>query len=93
MSLIGSTALLLVLGILFSFPNPTLCRTLRSGDQPVTRPLPTHRTTLTQNERTQTYVSPMEFEPTISVLERSKTVRALDRAATVIGFKFHNSLF
>jgi hypothetical protein len=26
------------------------------------------------------------FEPTISVLERAKTVRALDRAATAIGF-------
>jgi hypothetical protein len=25
------------------------------------------------------------FEPTISVLERAKTVRALDRAATAIG--------
>jgi hypothetical protein len=28
---------------------------------------------------------PVEFEPTISVLERAKTVRALDRAATAIG--------
>jgi hypothetical protein len=27
----------------------------------------------------------VEFEPTISVLERAKTVRALDRAATAIG--------
>jgi hypothetical protein len=27
----------------------------------------------------------MGFEPTISVLERAKTVRALDRAATAIG--------
>jgi hypothetical protein len=28
---------------------------------------------------------PVEYEPTISVLERAKTVRALDRAATAIG--------
>jgi hypothetical protein len=28
---------------------------------------------------------PVRLEPTISVLERAKTVRALDRAATVIG--------
>jgi hypothetical protein len=31
----------------------------------------------------------MGFEPTISVLERAKTVRALDRAATVIGLMIH----
>jgi hypothetical protein len=28
---------------------------------------------------------PVGFEPTISVLERAKTVRVLDRAATAIG--------
>jgi hypothetical protein len=28
------------------------------------------------------------FEPTIAVLERAKTVRALDRSATAIGLKF-----
>jgi hypothetical protein len=28
---------------------------------------------------------PVGFEPTIAVLERAKTVRALDRAATAIG--------
>jgi hypothetical protein len=28
---------------------------------------------------------PVEFEPTISVLERAKTVGALDRAVTAIG--------
>jgi hypothetical protein len=30
---------------------------------------------------------PVEFEPTIRVFERAKTVHTLDRAATVIGFK------
>jgi hypothetical protein len=29
----------------------------------------------------------MEFEPTTPVFERAKTVYALDRAATVIGFR------
>jgi hypothetical protein len=28
---------------------------------------------------------PVGFEPTISVLDRAKTVRALDRVVTVIG--------
>jgi hypothetical protein len=28
------------------------------------------------------------FEPTIAVLERAKTVRAPDRSATAIGYKF-----
>jgi hypothetical protein len=31
-------------------------------------------------------MSAVGFEPTISVLERAKTVRALDRPATVIGY-------
>jgi hypothetical protein len=31
------------------------------------------------------------FEPTISVLERAKTVRALDCAATAIGFSTNDS--
>jgi hypothetical protein len=33
----------------------------------------------------QTSVSLVGFEPMIPVFERAKTVRALDRAATVIG--------
>jgi hypothetical protein len=32
-------------------------------------------------------MSRVEFEPTIQVFELAKTVRALDRAATVIGSK------
>jgi hypothetical protein len=38
--------------------------------------------------RTQTSMPPVGFEPTISVLERAKTVRALDRAATAIGVNY-----
>jgi hypothetical protein len=55
------------------------------GDEPVARPLPTHRTTQTQNKRTQTSMLQVGFELTIPVFGRAKTVHALDRAATVIG--------
>jgi hypothetical protein len=58
------------------------------GDQPIARPLPTHRTTQTLNKRTQTPITIVGFEPTIPVFERARTVHAdLDRAATVIGNK------
>jgi hypothetical protein len=55
------------------------------GDQPVARPLPAHKTTQTQNKRTQTSMPQVGFELAILVLEREKTVHALDRAATVTG--------
>jgi hypothetical protein len=58
-------------------------------DQPVARPLPTHRTTQTQNKRTQKFIPRVGFEPMISVFERAKTVHALDRAVTVISFHVH----
>jgi hypothetical protein len=53
-----------------------------AGDQPIARPLPTHRTAQTQNKRTQTSIPRVGLEPTIPMFERAK---ALDRAATVIG--------
>jgi hypothetical protein len=63
----------------FQFLNLyTVGRTPWTGGQP----LPTHRTTQTQNKRTQTSMPRMGFEPTIPVFELAKT---LDRAATVIG--------
>jgi hypothetical protein len=64
----------------------TVGRTPWMKDQPVAMPLPTHRTTQTQNKRTQTSMPCVEFEPTIPAFEREKTVHALDRAATVIGY-------
>jgi hypothetical protein len=71
---------------LFSFLNLfTFGRTPRTGDQPVSRPLPAHRTTQTQNISTQISMTRVRFEPTIPVFEREKTVQALDRTATVIG--------
>jgi hypothetical protein len=86
LSICGSTALcwpLAAFSVSWSFY--TVGRTLLPGDQPVTRPLPTHRTAQTQNKRTQTSMRQVGFEPTIPVFERAKTVHALDSAATVIG--------
>jgi hypothetical protein len=60
-------------------------RTPWTGDQPVTMPVLTHRTTQTQNKRTHTAMPWEGFESTIPVSERSKTVHSLDRAAIVIG--------
>jgi hypothetical protein len=59
-----------------------------TGDQPVARPLLARRTTQNQNKRTQTSMPWVGSEPTIPVRERSKTVHALDRAATVIGYSW-----
>jgi hypothetical protein len=61
------------------------CRTPWTGGQLVARPLPAHRTTQTQNKRTQTSMPQVGFEPTVPVFERAKTVHALDHAATVLG--------
>jgi hypothetical protein len=58
-----------------------------TGDQPIARPPPTHRTMQTQNKRTQTSMPQVGVEPTIPAFERAKTVHALDRASTVIGVK------
>jgi hypothetical protein len=55
------------------------------GDQPDARPLSAHRTTQTENKRTQTFIPRVEFEPTIPVFKGAKMVHALDRAASVIG--------
>jgi hypothetical protein len=80
----GSTSLV-DLG-LFQFLNLyTVGRTPWTGHQPVTRSLPTHRTTQTQNKRIQTSMPLLGFEPTIPGFERATTVHALDRAAKVIG--------
>jgi hypothetical protein len=62
----------------------TIGRTPLTGFQPVARPLSTHRTTWTQNKRTQTSMPRVGFESTTPVFERAKTVRALGRAATEI---------
>jgi hypothetical protein len=75
-------------GSLFSFLILyTVGRTPWTGDQPVARPLPTHRTTQTQNKRIQTSMPRVGLEATIPAFERAKTVHALARAATVIDQK------
>jgi hypothetical protein len=77
---------LLDLGHIFSFLILyTVSRTPWTGDQSVAKPLLTHRKTQTHNKRTQTSKLWMGLEPTTPVFERSKTVHALDRAATAIG--------
>jgi hypothetical protein len=60
----------------------TVGRTPWTGDQPVARPLRIHRTTQTQNKRTQTSMPGVGFQPTTAVFERVKPVHALDRATT-----------
>jgi hypothetical protein len=66
----------------FQFLNLyTVGRTPWTGDQPVARLLPTHRTIQIQNKRTPR----VGFEPMIQMFERAKTVHILDRAGTVIG--------
>jgi hypothetical protein len=72
---------------LFQILNPIHSRTPWTGDQPVARALPTHRTTQTQNKRTETSMLLVEFEPTTPVSEQAKTIHALHCAATVIGLK------
>jgi hypothetical protein len=62
-------------------------RTSRTRDQPVARPLSKHRTTQTQNKRTQISMSQMGFEPTIPAYTRAKTFHALDRAAEAKPYK------
>jgi hypothetical protein len=82
----GSTALSWALAAFFSFVFLyTVGRILWTGDKPVARPLPTNRTTQTQNKRTQIPMPRMGFEPTISVFERAKRVHASDRTAAMIG--------
>jgi hypothetical protein len=51
------------------------------GDQPVARPLHTHKTT----KGTQTSMPLVVFEPAITVFERAKTGHTCDREATVTG--------
>jgi hypothetical protein len=73
------------LGRFFNFLIFLHGRNPRTGNKPVARQLPTHRTTQAQNKRAQTSMPQVGFEPMIPVFERAKTVHALDRAATVIG--------
>jgi hypothetical protein len=59
-----------------------------NGDEPVTRPLLNtghkHRINAYIHQTSMPWVG---FQPTITASERTKTVHALDRAATMTGFK------
>jgi hypothetical protein len=81
---------LLGLGPFFSFLILYIVgRTPWTGDQPVARPLPMHRTPQTQNKHTiHTSMASVAFEPTIPAFERANTIYILDRPATVIGVHF-----
>jgi hypothetical protein len=71
---------------IFQFLNLyTVGRTPWTGDQSVARPLPTHRTTQTQNKHIQTSMPRVGLEPMTPVFQRAKTVYALVPAATVVG--------
>jgi hypothetical protein len=73
---------LLGLGRFFSFLILyTIGRFPWTGDQPVSRPVPTQRTTQTQNKRRQTSMPRVKFQPMIPAFEPAKTFHALDRAA------------
>jgi hypothetical protein len=63
-----------------------------TGDQLFVRPLPKHRTTQTQNKRTQTSTLQVGFEHTIPAFERAKTFHAFDLEATGIGFILFSGL-
>jgi hypothetical protein len=82
LSVYGSTVFLLDLDYFFSFLILyTVSKTPWMGDQLVTRLLPTHRTTQTQNKRTQTSMHWVGFVCTIPAFEQGKTVRSLDCVA------------
>jgi hypothetical protein len=64
---------LLDLGRFFSILiRYTVGRNPWTGDQPVARPLPTHRTSQTQSKRTQTCMPWVGFEPTIPALSERR---------------------
>jgi hypothetical protein len=66
-----------------SFHFLSLYNVGRTESQPVARSLPTHRTTQTQKECTQTSMPRVGYEPTISVFERAKTFHASYSPAAV----------
>jgi hypothetical protein len=84
----GSTAVLDP-GRFFSFLILyTVGRTPWTGDQPIARPLPTHRTTQTQNKRTQYRHPCLEWDSNTGSQrssERRQFMPQTARTSTVIG--------
>jgi hypothetical protein len=71
----------------------TADRTSWTGNQSHAKPLPTHRTTQTQNKHADIHAS-SGMKLITPVFERTKTIQASDKAATVVGeteaHPFHN---
>jgi hypothetical protein len=80
----GSTALL-KLSSFFSFLIYTQSIALLGRGISLSQDRYLHTEQHKENKRTYTFTPRMGFEPTIPVLERAKTVYALDPAITVIG--------
>jgi hypothetical protein len=70
----------------------TIGRTPLAGDQPVARPLPSHRTTQTQNKGTQTSMPWVGVEPTNPAFKREKGVHSLDHAAKNTHIQYESKL-
>jgi TPP-dependent indolepyruvate ferredoxin oxidoreductase alpha subunit len=62
-----------------------VCRTHWTGDQPCHKAAAYTGQHKTQKNPVQTSIPGVGFEPTMPVIERTKTFHASDRAATVIG--------
>jgi hypothetical protein len=68
----------------------TVGRTPWTGNRPVARPLPTHRTAQTQNKRRHSCLKwdSNPFEPTIPAFERTKAVHASERHVSGVSGNF-----
>jgi hypothetical protein len=76
---------------LFQFLNLyAVCRSPLTGDQPVTRPLPAHRRTQTQNKRTQISMPQVGFAPTIPVLSERRRFMPQNLLFPYSGWKYGN---
>jgi hypothetical protein len=84
LSVYGSTALWTLAAFSVSYSHTQSVGLLGRGISP-SQVRYLHMTTQTQNKRVQTSMPRVVFEPTIPVFKWTKTVHALDRAATVIG--------
>jgi hypothetical protein len=65
--------------------DPTHGRISRTEDQPLTRPLPTHRTTQTRSRHTQTSMPRVGFYLTAQFFEGGGGIHALGCVANVLG--------
>jgi hypothetical protein len=85
--LYSSTALV-DLGHFFSLLIYIVSRSPWTGDQPIPRTLPTHKTTERHNKRKQKSMPWVGFESITPAFERAKAFYTLDQAANVIGISW-----